>query len=193
MRRSSISETWPPAGGEAREGCKTPLVQPRRLLLIRHAQAADGAIDADRPLTGRGARRAAAIGSWLTQAGLVPDRVVVSPARRAVQTWEQTGAPLVPGLQPLVDARIYDNTVEALLAVLRETPEDVGTLAVVGHNPSVGELARGLDDGEGSPAARREVDAGFPTGGVAVFVLATPFAALAPGAATLSDFTVPSD
>ncbi len=69
----------------------------------------------------------------------------------------------------------------------------MGTLAVVGHNPSVGELARGLDDGEGSPAARREVDAGVPNGGVAVFVHATPIAAHAPGPATLSDFTVPSD
>jgi phosphohistidine phosphatase len=66
-------------------------------------------------------------------------------------------------------------------------------LAVVGHNPSVGELAGVLDDGQGSPAARRDVDAGFRTGGVAVFSLATQFAGIAPGAATLSDFTVPGD
>ena len=176
-----------------RRGCQTRLVQPRRLLLVRHAKAADGPVDADRPLTERGARRAAAIGAWLTQAGLVPDRVLVSPARRAVQTWERAGAALVPGLRPTVDARIYDNTVEALLAAIRETPEDVQTLAVVGHNPSVGELAGVLDDSQGSPAARRDVDAGFRTGGVAVFLLATPFAAIAPGAATLSDFTVPGD
>jgi phosphohistidine phosphatase len=168
-------------------------VQPRRLLLVRHAKAADGPVDADRPLTGRGARRAAAIGAWLAQAGLVPDRVLVSPARRAVQTWERAGAALVPGLRPTVDARIYDNTVEALLAAIRETPEDVQTLAVVGHNPSVGELAGVLDDSQGSPGARRDVDAGFRTGGVAVFLLATPFTAIAPGAATLSDFTVPGD
>jgi phosphohistidine phosphatase len=166
-------------------------VQPRRLLLIRHAKAADGPVDADRPLTERGARRAAAIGAWLTQADLVPDRVLVSPARRAIQTWEQ--AALVPGLRPIVDARIYDNTVEALLAAIRESPEDVQTLAVVGHNPSVGELAGILDDGRGSPVAQRDVDAGFRTGGVAVFLLAAPFAALAPGAASLSDFTVPGD
>jgi phosphohistidine phosphatase len=80
-----------------------------------------------------------------------------------------------------VDARIYDNTVEALLAAIRETPEDVATLAVVGHNPSVAELAGVLDDVQASPAARCEVDAGFRTGGIAVFLLATPFAAIAPG------------
>jgi phosphohistidine phosphatase len=158
-------------------------------VLVRHAKAADGPVDADRPLTGRGARHAAAIGTWLEQAGLVPDRVLVSPARRAVQTWEQAGT----GPQPIVDTRIYDNTVEALLATIRDTSDDVQTLAVVGHNPSIGALALVLDDGQGNPAARRDVDAGFPTGGVAVFHLATPFAAIAPGAARLDDVTVPGD
>jgi phosphohistidine phosphatase len=172
-------------------GCQTRPMQQRRLLLIRHAEAADAPLDADRPLTERGTRHAAAIGSWLEQGGLMPDRVVVSPARRAAQTWDRAGAPLVPDLQPIVDPRIYDNTVEALLAAIRETPEDVRTLAVVGHNPSVGELAGVLDDGQSSPAARRDLDAGFRTGGVAVFVLAAPFPDIAPGTATLRDFTVP--
>jgi len=142
-------------------------VQLRRLLLVRHAEAAGGPVDAERSLTGKGTRRAAAIGSWLAQAGLAPDRVVVSPARRAAQTWEQARASLEPDVEPVVDARVYDNTVEALLAVIAETPDDVQTLAVVGHNPSVGELARDLDDGRGSAPARRDVEAGFRAGGVA--------------------------
>ena len=161
------------------------------LAYVRHAKAADGPVDTDRPLTERGARHAAAIGEWLTRADLVPDRVLVSPARRAVQTWEQASATLASGPIPIVDARIYDNTVEALLAAIRETPEGVRTLAVVGHNPSVSELAGDLDDGQGDPAAQQDLNAGFRTGGVAVFLLTTPFATIAPGAATLSAFTVP--
>jgi phosphohistidine phosphatase len=166
-------------------------MQSHRLLLVRHAKAAVGAVDADRPLTKRGVRRATAIGAWLEQAGLVPDRVLVSPARRAAQTWEMAGATLVPDLRPVVDPRIYVNTVEALLAAIQETPDDVGILAVVGHNPSMGELAVVLDDGQGDPEASRAVDAGFGTGGVAVFSAAESFAAIAPGTATLTDFTVP--
>jgi phosphohistidine phosphatase len=167
-------------------------MQPRRLVLVRHAQAADAPIDADRPLTQRGTRQATAIGGRLEQAGLVPDRAVVSPARRAVQTWELASAHLATD-PPIVEERIYDNTVEALLTVLREVADDVRTVALVGHNPSIGELAAALDDGLGSPAARGELGRGFPTGTVAVFELAAPFTAIGPGEATLTDFMVPGD
>ena len=97
-----------------------------------------------------------------------------------MQTWEQAGR----GAPPVIDPRIYDNTVQALLAAIRDTTEDVHVLAVVGHQPSLGELAAALDDGPGLPV-------GFPTGGVAVFTLARPFAALAPGTARLDQVTVP--
>jgi phosphohistidine phosphatase len=166
-------------------------MEPRRLVLIRHAKAADGPVDAQRPLTDRGARRGTAIGAWLADAGLVPDRVVVSPARRARDTWERAAGRLPGAPRAVVDERIYANTVEALLAVVGEVPDDVPVLAVVGHNPSIGELAAALDDGQGDPAARRDVGAGFPTGGVAVFTVGPSFSAVAPGAGTLERFTVP--
>jgi phosphohistidine phosphatase len=162
-------------------------VQPRRLVLIRHAQAGAAPVDADRPLTAHGLRRATAIGAWLAAGGLVPDRVLVSPARRTRQTWARAGG----GLPPVVEPRLYDNTVDALLEAITETPADVALLAVVGHAPSVGELAAALDDGTGDPAVRGEVSAGFPTGAVAVLHLDRPFAGLAPGTARLDAFSVP--
>jgi phosphohistidine phosphatase len=163
----------------------------RRLVLIRHAEAAGAAVDVDRPLTDQGVEQAAALGRWLQQNALTPDRVVVSVAVRAGRTWERAAAQLTSPPTPIVDERIYDNTVEALLAVIHETPTDDGVVAIVGHNPSIGVLASILDDGEGSPAARRDLQAGFPTGCVAVFTLETPFDAIAPGGATLTAFIVP--
>jgi phosphohistidine phosphatase len=160
-------------------------------VLIRHAKAADAPVDRDRPLARKGERRAAAIGSWLEQAGLLPDRVLVSPARRAAQTWELAAAALAPDLEPVLDERIYDNTVETVLAAIGDVPDEVQTLAVVGHNPSIGELAASLDDGAGRPAALRELRAGFPTGAVAVFTVDTVLAEVEPGDATLVDFAVP--
>ncbi|NYJ08380.1 SixA phosphatase family protein [Petropleomorpha daqingensis] len=150
------------------------------LLLIRHAQAGTAPLDVDRPLTGHGTEQARAIGAWLAERGLVPDRVVVSPARRAVQTWAAAAEGL-GSAEPVIDPRIYDNTFDAVLAAIRETPEEVRCLAVVGHNPSIGGLASELAPG---------VD-GFPAGGVAVFELTGTVAALAPGAATLRDVHLP--
>jgi phosphohistidine phosphatase len=166
---------------------------PRRLVLIRHAQAADAPRDRDRPLTGHGARRAAAIGAWLKQSGYVPDAALVSTALRAQQTWDAAAGSLGADWEPTLDERIYDNTVEAVLEVIGESSDDVATVALVGHNPSIGELAAALDDGDGDDAARRALRAGFPTGAVAVFQVDTPFADLAPGGATLTDFAVPAD
>ena len=161
--------------------------------MIRHAQAAAGApVDHDRPLTAQGARNAGAIGAWLERGGFVPDRVVVSPALRARQTWEQAAASVVLDGPPTVDERIYENTVEAVLAAITDTSEDVQTLVVVGHNPSMGELAVALDDGQGDPDARRSLQSGFPTGAVAVFEVGASFGELEPGAATLTAFEVPA-
>jgi len=158
-------------------------------VLIRHAQATDAPRDRDRPLSEHGARRAAAIGPWLQRSGIVPDRVLVSPALRAAQTW----AAAAVGPEPTVDDRIYENTVADLLAVLGELPDEVRTVAVVGHNPSIGELAAALDDGEGDASARADLQAGFPTGAVAVFAVPTPLSDVESGGATLTDFAVPAN
>jgi len=167
-------------------------VPTHRLLLIRHAKAAHASPDRERPLTASGARAAAAIGTWLRDSGHVPDRVLVSTALRAQQTWAAAAEPLGGDREPDIEQRIYDNTVEALLEVIGEVPDDVDTVAVVGHNPSIGELAHALDDGAGDDSARRHLQDGFPTGAVAVFRVDGSFAELGPGAATLEDFAVPS-
>src|SRR5215203_3123231 len=120
-------------------------VTTRQLVLIRHAKSGEGAIDRDRPLAERGVAEAPAVGRWLAAQGIAPDRVVVSPARRARQTWELTAAELGP--VPELDERVYRNTVEALLEIIRGTPGEVTTLAIVGHNPGIQDLAITLDDG----------------------------------------------
>jgi phosphohistidine phosphatase len=165
-------------------------VPQRRLVLVRHAQDGDAATDRDRPLTEHGLRQAQAVGEWLARTGIAPDRVLVSPALRTRQTWEQARAALDCGPEPDADERIYDNTLDGLLEVLRELDEDVQTLVLVGHNPAVGTLAHELDDGEGSEAARRDLAAGFPPASVAVFEVGTPFADLDEAGATLVDIMV---
>lgn len=158
-------------------------------MLIRHAKAGEGAVDRDRPLADRGVAEAPAVGRWLAAEGIVPDRVVVSPARRARQTWELAAAELDRTTEPVLDERVYRNTVEDLLAVIRETPADIAVLVVVGHNPGIQELALALDDGRGDGAARAQIASKYGTSGVAVFDLGDSWAEAR--SATLSTFVTP--
>jgi len=161
-------------------------------VLVRHAKSVTGgAADSERPLAGRGVADAPAIGRWLAERALVPDRVVVSPARRARQTWELAGAELAAAPEPVLDERVYDNTGESLLAVLRETPAGVGTLVLVGHNPSMEQLALALDDGRGQAEARHALAQKYPTSAVAVFTVDGEWAAVGAGDGTLASFALP--
>jgi phosphohistidine phosphatase len=165
------------------------VVTTRRLVLVRHAKAAaEGDVDAERPLAARGARDAPAVGRWLAQQGIAPDRVVVSTARRAQQTWALAAAELGQVTRPVADERVHDNTVEALLQVVGDTPSEVKTLVLVGHNPSMEELAAALDDGGGDPDARTLLAQGFPTSGVAVFLTRQAWSRVSTGTATLTNF-----
>lgn len=144
----------------------------RRLVLLRHAKSkTDGPSDAARALAPRGRRDAAAVGRWLAEQGVAPDQVVISPATRARQTWERAAQALTDPPDPDVDDRIYENDEDALLELINDTPEEVQTLVLVGHNPSFAAVAYDLDDGDGDSEARQEMLAGFPTSATAVFEL----------------------
>ena len=157
----------------------------RQLVVIRHAKAGTAPHDIERPLTDRGRRDATAVGNWLQEHEVQPDRVVVSPAARARETWQRATDRLDDVADPEIDGRIYDNELELLLEIVRETPDDVETLVLVGHNPTFGALAGELDNGRGDEAARFELRSGFPTSAVAVFQLDVPWSAIDLGAGTL--------
>lgn len=132
----------------------------RTLLLLRHASAgvALGRTDHARGLSAEGMAEAAAAGRAL--ADHTPDLVVCSSAMRA----QQTAACLQLTTTPVLDPEVYLATADGLLARIRQVPDTVSTLLLVGHNPGLGELAATLDD---DPRLQR----GFPTAALAVFAL----------------------
>lgn len=165
----------------------------RRLVLIRHAKAGDGAVDHERPLAARGHSDATDIGRWLADRGIEPDRVVVSTARRTRQTWALVCAELASPSEPEFDERIYYNIVDDLLDVVRETPAARNTVVLVGHNPAVQEFAIFLDDGAGDAEIRRRVHGKFPTSAVAIIDFDGGWGELDTGAGPLTAYGDPGD
>ncbi len=168
----------------------------RRLILLRHAKSdwADRALsDHDRPLAARGRAAAPLIGKWLAQSEGSPDRAVVSTARRTRETWALVARELDGAPEPVFERRIYEARASDLLDVVRETPDRVGTLLMVGHNPGMAELAARLV-GAGDGEARLRMARKFPTAAVAVMeVYGDGWADLAPRTASLVDFVTPRD
>jgi len=177
----------------------------REVVLLRHAKSAWPDVpDHDRPLAPRGRRDAPVMGRWLRAAGLLPDQVVCSTARRARETWQLAQAGL--GATPPVrfDTFVYQASAMQLLDLVRGIPTDTGTLLIVGHDPAVPELALALAtpsrpvgtvavSGTGPPSVFERMRAKFPTAAIAVLEFTGSWDELVPGSARLTHFVTPRD
>jgi len=169
-----------------------------QLILLRHAQAARetaGIADHDRALMPEGRRAAAAIGRAMRKAGLAPDVVLVSSARRTQETLEELETAAVWDERPNIDIlpTLYMATPNQIRDGLRDLPETVRSAIVIGHNPGLHELATALAGRlAGKPDLARLADS-FPTASLAEFLVTTTWHKLAPGAAALQRFLLPTD
>jgi len=113
------------------------------LILWRHAEAEDGAPDHTRELTAKGHKQAAKAAAFLHQH--LPDehRILVSPATRTRQTIAALTDhfTLAPTIAPGASA-------QAVLQAAR-WPDAGGTVLIVGHQPTLGEVAAQLLGCEG--------------------------------------------
>jgi phosphohistidine phosphatase len=113
----------------------------KSLTLFRHAKTERDSTtgrDFDRRLIERGQQDSRRMGQEMRTLGLDFDLVVASPAARAAETAE------LAGLTPRYDERIYDASSGELLAIVQGVPEQIGRLAMVGHNPGFERLASRL-------------------------------------------------
>lgn len=157
----------------------------RELILLRHAHAepgADGQADIDRPLSRQGLAEAEAAGRWLKERGHLPDRVLVSPARRTKETLEEVLKQL-GYIEQRQDQRIYDATPGTLMQVADEL-RDQPRVMLVGHNPGLEQMAALLSSGQSGEFR------GMPAGAIAVLNLPAD-AVLEPGVAKLAAFWWP--
>lgn len=118
----------------------------RTLVVIRHAKSDWGQAvpDEERPLNERGRRDAPAVGQWLADNVDGIDLAICSSATRARQTWRLAAERIGTKVTTRYDERVYAAEPRGLMAVLDEIGDEVGTAALVGHNPGLTELVETL-------------------------------------------------
>ena len=168
----------------------------RSLTLVRHAKAEHlpDKPDHDRELSPRGLKDALAIGVWLGDPShaVALELVLCSTSERARQTLDGICAGGAFAKDTRFDERIYNASAATLLEVLREVPDSVFAVLMIGHAPSIPVLATSLAHNDsGSTDVTDRLSLGFPTSGLAVLGFDGPWAALAPERACLRDFVVP--
>ena len=165
----------------------------RRLFVLRHAKSSwddPGLDDHERPLAPRGRRAVAAIAAHLDASGIEPDLVLCSSARRTRETLEGVAV----GGEHLIEPALYAASTEEVLDRLRQLPDDVASVMLIGHNPVAQMLVLRLTNHDNTgrmDPERDEVKRKFPTGALATLAFDCSWSDLAPGCAELQEFTFP--
>lgn len=169
-----------------------------QLLLLRHAKSSwdDPSLpDHQRPLNPRGERAARAMAGAFASLHLAPDLALVSTSRRTRQTFDALRLN-TDAIEVDVTDRLYLADAETILERLREVPEPVRSVLVVGHNPGLYDAAIELvgDD----PATRPEPPVmrlldGYPTASLAEFQVSVPWSEIGSGRGRLLRFHRPED
>jgi phosphohistidine phosphatase len=115
------------------------------LILWRHAEAEEGhegLPDLERALTPKGQKQARRMGKWLDSQ--LPDnsRILVSPAVRTVQTAEGLGR------KYKVNAELAPDAAPQAILQAANWPASRETVVIVGHQPTLGQVAALLLTGE---------------------------------------------
>jgi phosphohistidine phosphatase len=137
------------------------------LWLLRHAKSSwdePGVDDRDRVLSPRGERDADRVGTYLAAEGVRPALVLCSPAVRARQTLARVLAAGDAEPDVRVEPSLYAAIAGELLSAVREAPDAISPVLLVGHNPAIQALARSL---AARGDALDELATKYPTGTLA--------------------------
>jgi phosphohistidine phosphatase len=168
--------------------------RPEKILqLVRHAKSswADSSLaDIDRPLSGRGKRGAQTLAQHVAETDERPDVVWCSPAKRARQTMAAIRGALGSDVAIRIEPVVYEAGPDELLGALRDLPPDAAVVMVIGHNPTLQDLALRLIDPDGSAELARLQDK-FPTGAMATLLVPQRWDLLATACARLQSLWTP--
>jgi phosphohistidine phosphatase len=115
--------------------------------------------------------------------------VLCSSSARTRETLDRM-LPAFDSPEVLIEAGLYEASAGDLLARLREVPESVDSVLLIGHQPAMQQLALGLaGDGEQLGRLRDK----FPTAAMATLLFMGEWVDLGPGCAELVDYVKPKE
>ena len=171
---------------------ETGMPSSKRLFVLRHAKSSwdDPAVaDHDRPLAARGWRAVNSLAQHVSTAGIEPALVLCSSSLRTRETLDALGL----GGEHVIEPDLYGASCEEVLERLHRVPEEVESVMLVGHNPTLQALVLRLaapDDGTDG-ASLAEVRRKFPTAALATLTFEDAWAELSPGSARLVAYKRP--
>lgn len=112
----------------------------KRLLILRHAEAAPAPDDFDRPLTAKGIAGMQAMAGRLAALNLQPDFVLCSPARRTRMTLEN----LWPDAPAQFPEKLYNASAGTHYEAVKGISDSHASAMVVAHNPGIFNFMRFL-------------------------------------------------
>ena len=115
----------------------------KNLYLLRHAKSSwdDFALkDFDRPLSTRGIQDADLMGNFFKSKRKGLDLVVSSPSKRTKETLDHFFNKTTQNI--IFDETIYHSSEQNIYSVLKHIEEDIKSLMIVGHNPSITNLVK---------------------------------------------------
>jgi phosphohistidine phosphatase len=117
----------------------------KRLYLVRHAKSSweePGVSDYDRPLIPKGIKKTRLVIDFLLKRNTTVDLMISSPAVRAYETAKLIAGGLNYPLNGIkTERRIYDGYYDRILDVVYGTSNEVNSLMIFGHNPTITNLA----------------------------------------------------
>jgi phosphohistidine phosphatase len=114
------------------------------LHVVRHAKSAwddDGVADIDRPLKSRGIKNAYEISRRLKLSDLVPQKIISSPADRALHTAVIFARVFdYPMTELEISSVLYATSTEKILDLIRNLSDTYQSIMIFGHNPDSTDL-----------------------------------------------------
>ena len=110
-----------------------------RITLFRHGKAEppkDGVADFDRRLSSRGRINAAQMGLFLAAQDILPNRILVSPAARTMETFEIARQDW-PAIEHVICDSLYEANADGLLQLVAKKASNLRHVMIFGHNPSL--------------------------------------------------------